>query len=131
QSPLIESDYRHEELGGIVYNENFNTLVNVGNYWKDSNIILKGFVDERTAAYVLWSDTAPSSNMNAVPIIPLYLGEGEDLEGYEKGDNDHSLLDVIYGGTVPKESLKKVPEFDFDLIDKEKFYVPLSPLMRE
>lgn len=131
QSPLIESDYRHEELGYLVFNEQFNTFVNKGNFWADSNVKLKGFVDKSTAFYVLYVDSAPSFEQNATPIIPIYLGEAKSLDGYERDETDISELDVILGGSVPKVPLSAVPNYDFDDTSHSRFLVPLLPLMRD
>lgn len=132
QSPIIESDYRHEELGYAEYSEKFDEVLTVGNFWPDSNVRVKGYIDERTTSLVLHSDTAPSFDMNAVPIIPIYLGEGQDLKGYEQTEtDDKSLLDVLYGGTVPKVALNMVPKFDFDDTSLMKFTKPITPIMRE
>lgn len=131
QSPLVECDFRHPELSKLAYNPNFGEIINTGNYWPDSNVLLKGQVDEGTASFVIRSDTSPSFELNAVPIIPIFLGEADNLKGYEKKDGDISQMDIVFGGTVPKvATAKAVPGFDFDVVDRTKFYIPLTPLMR-
>lgn len=129
QSPIVESDYRHPDLDKLVFDYTFNSYVKQGNYWSDSIITIKGQIDEGTAAFVMWGDTAPAYEGGVAPIIPIYIGDGEDLEGFE--DDKTSHMDVIFGGTVPKVALNSVPSFDFDEAGKDKFYTPIMPLMKQ
>lgn len=95
QSPIVEIALRP---GSVEY---VNNPVYYTNWWTDSEIRLKGFIDSKTINVVIQADTAPLYNGNAVPNIPLYFGKiipinGKELDEFEPGY-------ALFGGAVPPD----------------------------
>lgn len=131
QSPLVEIDYRHPDTGGTHYDFSIGSFVTLGNYWSGSLMRLSGYVDAGTAVFILQCDTSPSFQINATPIVPIYMGEIELSSNYREEPSDTSMLDAIFGGSVPKGPMSAVPLYDFDIITESSNYVPIMPLLKE
>ncbi|WP_068794067.1 PKD domain-containing protein, partial [Brevibacillus laterosporus] len=78
QSPIVTSRTRIPQLESI--GDIHGLHVKYTNWWSDSKVFVKGFVDGKSLMFIITSDTAPVWNSNAVPAIPLYMGDF-DVEG--------------------------------------------------
>ncbi|MFF2889460.1 PKD domain-containing protein [Paenibacillus sp. NPDC057967] len=73
QSPIVAARTRIPQLEHI---EKFAGIdVKYTNWWEDSKVFIKGFVDGRSVMLIILADTAPIWDSNAVPAIPLYMGD--------------------------------------------------------
>ncbi len=92
QSPIVTARTRIPQLEHI---DLLNTMdVKYTNWWDDSKVFVKGFVDGKSLMLIILADTAPIWDNNAVPAIPLYMGD----------------FDV---GTSPEEVVRREITFDF------------------
>jgi hypothetical protein len=75
QSPIVTAHTRIPQL------EQFEKVamldVKYTNWWEDSKVFVKGFVDGKSLMLIILADTAPVWDSNAVPSIPLYMGDFE------------------------------------------------------
>lgn len=78
QSPIVVSHTRIPQLEHI---EKVAMLdVKYTNWWDDSQVSIRGFVDGKSLMLIILADTAPVWHDNAVPAIPLYMGDF-DVQG--------------------------------------------------
>ncbi|MFK4300107.1 hypothetical protein ABH892_000199 [Paenibacillus sp. RC254] len=84
QSPYVASRTRIPQLDR--YEQVATMNVKFTNWWQDSKVQLRGYVDAKTVMLVLLADTAPAWERNAVPSIPIYMGDF-DVKG-----NTHSIM---------------------------------------
>lgn len=100
QSPIVVSRTRvpqlerFEKMGGID--------IKYTNWWDDSKVMLKGFVDGKSLMFVILSDTAPVWDNNVVPAIPLYMGDFDTEETSEEVVHREIIFD--FSGTTTKSS---------------------------
>lgn len=93
QSPCVEVMMRPGVL------EFTNNPIYYTNWWTDSEIRIKGFVDSTTFNFVVQADSAPKFDGNAIPNIPLYFGK---IIPIEKENADlHEPGYALFGGAVP------------------------------
>ncbi|WP_411685051.1 hypothetical protein [Aeromonas caviae] len=92
QSPMVKTTLRAQFL------EHINNPIWHTNWWTDSEIRVRGYVDSRTIFLILQADNAPAWESNLVPTIPLYFGRINSTDG--DGDEGYAL----FGGTVPPAS---------------------------
>ncbi|MED1666049.1 PKD domain-containing protein [Brevibacillus laterosporus] len=82
QSPITVARTRLHQLEETISFAEIRTKLT--NWWEDSKIRARGFVDSKSAMLILLADTAPIWDRNAVPSIPIYMGDfdktGEDIE---------------------------------------------------
>lgn len=93
QSPCVDVMMRP----GIL--EYVNNPIYYTNWWTDSEIRLKGFVDSTTFNVVIQADSAPKFNGNAVPTIPLYYGKIIPIQEVNKDLHEPGY--ALFGGCVP------------------------------
>lgn len=73
QSPIVTARTRIPQLEHM---EKVALLdVKYTNWWDDSMVSVKGFVDGKSLMLIILADTAPIWDNNAVPAIPLYMGD--------------------------------------------------------
>ncbi|MGG4144838.1 PKD domain-containing protein [Paenibacillus algorifonticola] len=73
QSPITVARTRIPQLE---HTEKFAFAdVKYTNWWEDSKVFLKGFIDGKSLMFIIHADTAPIWDSNAVPAIPLYMGD--------------------------------------------------------
>ncbi|SEL28601.1 PKD domain-containing protein [Paenibacillus sp. OK003] len=73
QSPIVTSRTRIPQLE---HTEKIAFVdVKFTNWWDDSKVFVKGFVDGKSLMLIIVADTAPVWDDNAVPAIPLYMGD--------------------------------------------------------
>lgn len=75
QSPIVISHTRVPQLEHI--DKLFPIDVKYTNWWNDSKVQVKGFIDGKSLMMIILADTAPIWGKNAVPAIPLYMGDFE------------------------------------------------------
>jgi hypothetical protein len=127
QSPIAECTLRSTSLEDK-YNESYNFAQQVTNWWKDSEIRVKGFIDSNTIFVILQCDNAPAWEDNLIPTIPIYFGK---IDPIEAGDDATAL----FVGTTPREpyhnmNTGRMTYHDFDAViaDSGPKY---SPLLKE
>lgn len=104
QSPIVESALRAPFL------ENINYPYMSTNWWADSEINIKGYVDSNSVFLVLQTDNTPMWEDNVLPTIPLYFG---DIVPEDEGDPAVAL----FAGTVPTgTNADAVAKYDFDSV---------------
>ncbi|OBR67749.1 hypothetical protein A7K91_08420 [Paenibacillus oryzae] len=92
QSPIVSACTRIPQLEHI---EKFAGIdVKYSNWWNDSKVLVKGFIDGKSAMLIICADTAPIWDSNAVPAIPLYMGD----------------FDAV---SAPDETVRRDVTFDF------------------
>ncbi|ALA07171.1 putative major virion structural protein [Brevibacillus phage SecTim467] len=75
QSPIVTAHTRIPQLENV---EKLGFLdVKYTNWWDDSKVFVKGFIDGKSLMFIIIADTAPVWDSNAVPAIPLYMGDFE------------------------------------------------------
>jgi hypothetical protein len=85
QSPILEMDYRNVNV------ETYASLPADGyrrhetNWFNDATITLSGFIDVRTALFLMQADSSPAFDKNIVPLTPLYMGDIDPMEGDTSG----------------------------------------------
>lgn len=72
------------------------------NWWSDSDVMVKGFVDGKGFMLIMQSDTSPLWENNLVPTVPLYFG---GITPVLEGDSAM----VLFSGTAVSS-----PTFDYD-----------------
>lgn len=92
QSPYAQVQFRPSSV------EYTNNPVYYTNWWTDSVIRLKGYVDSKTINVILQADSAPMYSGNVVPTIPLYFGRIIPIEATEE---DAEPGYALFGGSVP------------------------------
>ncbi|MFF2017224.1 PKD domain-containing protein [Paenibacillus sp. NPDC058177] len=98
QSPIVTARTRIPQLEHM---DKLNFMdVKYTNWWDDSKVFVKGFVDGKSLMLIILADTAPVWDSNAVPAIPLYMG------------------DIEIGGT-PEEVSNREITFDFQGVTKK------------
>ncbi len=65
------------------------------NWWEDSKVRVKGFVDGRSTMLIIEADTAPIWQDNAVPSIPLYMGDFNIKEEAEEVVKRDIIFDFL------------------------------------
>ncbi|MCY8291519.1 hypothetical protein [Bacillus haynesii] len=107
QSPIVESSLRAPFLEKLDY-----PYVDT-NWWADSEVSFKGYLDSKNMFLILQADNTPMWDNNVVPTVPLYFG---DIVPMDEGDPAVAL----FAGTVPKGSdSTTVAKFNFDDITIE------------
>lgn len=92
QSPIVTARTRIPQLE---HTDTVNYMdIKYTNWWDDSKVFVKGFVDGKSLMLIILADTAPIWDSNAVPAIPLYMGD------FDMSDS-------------PKEEVSRDIEFDF------------------
>ncbi|MBE0343891.1 hypothetical protein E4V51_27980, partial [Paenibacillus sp. 28ISP30-2] len=86
QSPYVASRTRIPQLDR--YEQVASMNVKFTNWWQDSKVQLRGYVDAKTVMLVLLADTAPAWEHNAVPSIPIYMGD------FDVESNGDSIMNV-------------------------------------
>lgn len=94
QSPIVKSTIRAEFL------EKIDDPIWYTNWWTDSEVRFRGYVDSNTIFLIMQADNAPAWEKNLVPTIPLYFGKILSLDG----DKDEGY--ALFSGTIP--SYKRV-----------------------
>ncbi|MBD8498883.1 hypothetical protein [Paenibacillus arenosi] len=119
QSPVMQAGLR-SKLMESYYHPPYNSAVQYTNWWRDSEISIKGTLTGTNMFFIVQCDNVPAPEGNLVPIIPLYFGK---LDPIEQGDNAYAL----FAGSVPmEETLDKVAEYDFDdTLKRQKNIMPL------
>lgn len=101
QSPIIESTIRSKFL------ENIGEFYKETNWWPDSEISIKGYVDSNNLFLIMQADNAGMWEYNTVPSVPLYFGE---IVPFDEGDPAVAM----FAGTVPPgSSASVVSQYDF------------------
>lgn len=73
QSPIVTARTRIPQLE---HTEKIAFVdVKYTNWWDDSKVFVKGFIDGKSIMLIILADTAPIWDSNAVPAIPLYMGD--------------------------------------------------------
>lgn len=97
QSPIVTTYTRVPQL------ESFAKIgmvdVKYTNWWEDSKVTVKGFIDGKSLMLIMLADTAPVWDRNAVPAVPLYMGDFETDETQEEIVNRDLTFD-FYKSTV-------------------------------
>lgn len=93
QSPIVEVALRSDLI------EYVSNPIHYTNWWTDSEIRLKGYIDSKTINVIIQADSAPKYDGNIVPNIPIYFGKivpinGKELDEFEPGY-------ALFGGGVP------------------------------
>lgn len=102
QSPITESALRSTFL------ENLDYPYMDTNWWADSEVNIKGYLDSNAMFLVIQTDNTPMWEDNVVPIVPLYFG---DIVPMDEGDPAIAM----FAGTVPSGSTaEETAKFDFD-----------------
>jgi hypothetical protein len=86
QSPIVEVKMRLSQVEQF-YDDSLNSDVQFTNWWLDSQIRVKGLLDNKTAMLILTADTAPMWEGNTTPSVPLYMG---DFDKYENSNNGNT-----------------------------------------
>lgn len=80
QSPFVKSTLRNPNLA--------DTDV-ATNWWPDSLVRVKGFVDASTLFIIMQADSTPAFMNNVVPSVPIYWGK---FDSFKEGDvGNHAL----------------------------------------
>lgn len=97
QSPIVRAYTRVPQL------ESIETLMGVDvkftNWWDDSKVLVKGFIDGASLMLILLADTAPVWEQNAVPAIPIYMGDFETGEQTSETSNRDITFDFMRATT--------------------------------
>lgn len=80
QSPFVKSTLRNSNLTGTNVDSN---------WWPDSVVRVKGFIDSETLFIVLQADNTPAFQNNVVPSVPIYWGK---FESFKVGDTGNHAL---------------------------------------
>lgn len=104
QSPIVKSSLRPK------FTENIDYPFMQTNWWSDSEISMRGYIDSENIFVVFQADNVPAWENNIVPTIPLYFG---DIVPLDEGDDAVAL----FAGTVaPGTTETHVANYDFDSI---------------
>lgn len=126
QSPYVEVQLRPSAT------EYVNNPIYYTNWWSDSEISLRGFVDSKTMNFVIQADSAPIFDGNAVPTIPIYFGKVIPINGVEA--DEHNPGYVLFGGTVPpQESTASLSRYGTTLratIGKDSTRIPVNNMSK-
>ena len=102
QSPITKSTLRPEFIEDVDYPEMMT------NWWSDSEVALRGVIDDTNIFVVLQADNVPAWENNVIPSVPLYFGKLTTVS-----DSDNAV--AMFAGTVASgTSESDVAEFDFD-----------------
>lgn len=131
QSPIscCITRYAKEPIEDL-YNETYEVFQNHTNWWFDSKISVKGYVDDKAIFLILQADTTPAWEDNIVPSIPLYFGLLEPFKDDSGNSLDYNAV-AFFAGTAPDVGLAEIPKFDFDDYDKTLFQTPITPILKE
>lgn len=114
-----------------LYNETYDVFQNNTNWWFDSDISVKGFIDTNAAFFVMHADTVPAWEDNVVPSIPFYLGK---VEPFQKEDGTYYDYESIafFAGSCPESTvITKIPEKDYDDYLKSAYQTTIFPLLKD
>lgn len=64
------------------------------NWWPDSLVTVRGFIDDSTVFIIVQADPTPAFENNVVPVVPIYWGK---FESFKEGD---IWNDALWGGTA-------------------------------
>lgn len=107
QSPIIAAGLRSDWLD-VFYDPNYNSSVSYTNWWYDSVISAKGYVDDKSLFLILQADNVPAPEGNLVPSIPLYFGR---IDPVDPGD----IAYAMFAGSVPPgDDQNEVQTYDYD-----------------
>ncbi|ALA07172.1 hypothetical protein SECTIM467_42 [Brevibacillus phage SecTim467] len=128
QSPIMQAGLRTHLLENY-YDEDYHYAIQNTNWWHDSEISIKGHLDETNLFFIVQCDNVPAPEGNLVPVIPLYFGK---LDPLEEGDNAYAL----FTGSVPivstvgnlESKLEAIAKYDYD--DTTKKTPNIMPLMK-
>ena len=102
QSPFVTSRTRIPQLES---HEKVASLdVKFTNWWEDSKVQIRGYVDGKSLVLVLLADTAPAWESNSVPSIPIYMGDFDVKSGRDVMVNGSRVFDMT-GGESRKETI--------------------------
>ncbi|MDQ0166619.1 fibronectin type III domain-containing protein [Bacillus horti] len=102
QSPIVKSSLRPN------FTEDVSHPFMRTNWWEDSEISLRGYIDSENIFVVLQADNVPAWENNIIPTVPLYFG---NIVPLDKGDEEVAL----FAGTVPPGTNEdQVATYDFD-----------------
>lgn len=104
QSPIVKCSLRPQ------FTESIDYPFMHTNWWTDSEIAVRGYIDSNSIFVVMQADNVPAWENNLVPTVPLYFG---NIVPLDEGDEAVAL----FAGTVPPGSnQEQVAEFDFNSI---------------
>lgn len=89
QSPIVKSTLRAEFL------ERIENPIWYTNWWTDSEVRVRGYVDSNNIFLILQADNAAAWEGNLVPTIPLYFGKINSIDS----DKDEGY--ALFAGTIP------------------------------
>ncbi|NGQ95323.1 hypothetical protein G3578_09165 [Brevibacillus sp. SYP-B805] len=119
QSPIVPAGFRLSSLEDF-YNEALKMNVYNTNWWYDSEISVRGYVDSETVFLIMQSDNVPAFELNKVPSIPFYFGR---LDPFDPNDKACAM----FAGSVPPGVLD-VSTFNYD--DEAIKFDPIFPVMK-
>jgi len=121
QSPIVPAGFRMSSLEDF-YNEALGIQIYNTNWWYDSEISVRGYVDSETVFLIMQSDNVPAFELNRVPSIPFYFGR---LDTFDPNDKACAMF---AGSVPPGTSANNVSTFDYD---NEKIeFNPIFPVMK-
>lgn len=112
------------------YDETYDVFHNYTNWWFDSKVSVKGYIDDKALFVILQADTTPAWEDNIVPSIPLYFGLLEPFKDESGISLDYKAV-AFFAGTAPDSSLTEIPAFDFDNYDKKSYQSILTPILKQ
>ncbi len=124
QSPITKCILRYSKQPiEDLYSEEYDVVQNDTNWWYDSEVHIKGCIDDYGFFLIVQADNVPAWEDNIVPCIPLYFGRVDVVE-----DNDSCV--AFFGGTMPDVTLNQVAAFDFDDPDRDEFQKYILPILK-
>ncbi|MWV43092.1 hypothetical protein GRF59_05565 [Paenibacillus sp. HJL G12] len=102
QSPIVTTHMRVPQL------ENTTKIATIDvkytNWWEDSKVIVKGFIDGKSLMLIILADTSPVWDRNAVPAVPIYMGDFDTDDTKEEVVNREITFD-FYKSTVRSSTI--------------------------
>jgi hypothetical protein len=129
QSPLVAAGLRTDLLEQY-YDDSYHSAVQYTNWWPDSEISIKGWIDTNNIFVVIQADTVPAPEGNLVPSIPFYFGQ---IDSEEAADEAYAL----FTGSIPKpdnltgaldSKLNTIAQYDYD--DPTKVNIQINPILK-
>lgn len=102
QSPIAKARTRVPALESI--EQKYGLDIPYTNWWDDSKVHIKGFIDSKSLMFIILADTAPVWHDNAVPAIPLYMGDF-DVNGEKEEIVRRSLTFDLYKNMTKKSTV--------------------------
>lgn len=107
QSPIVTVSLRTDQLEDH-YSEDYYHKAAFSNWWPDSEVTLRGFVDGSGFFFVMQCDNVPAPEGNLVPVIPFYFGK------LDTEDPDDPAVALFAGSVPPGTSFDKIATYDMD-----------------